>query len=67
MTDITGFGFDDDVASAAPGERDRRRVGAGIVVLLAARSSAARRLRFSFCKRMETLHVAAERLQKLRA
>jgi len=66
MTDISGFGFDDDVSfvkylvkdigvAAVPGSsfyRDPR--------------NGARQVRFAFCKKLETLDAAAEKLGKLR-
>lgn len=65
MTDVSGFGFENDVAfgrhliekigvAAVPGSSfyHRPEYGAG-------------KLRFTFCKKAETLHAAAERLQKL--
>jgi aspartate/methionine/tyrosine aminotransferase len=67
MTDITGLGYDDDVAAA---EHLVSEIGVASVPgsSFYSRPELGRtRLRFSFCKRMETLHVAAERLQKLRA
>jgi aspartate/methionine/tyrosine aminotransferase len=67
MCDIAGLGFEDDVAAA---ERLVKEIGVASVPgsSFYSRPELGRtRLRFSFCKRMETLHVAAERLQKLRA
>jgi aminotransferase len=65
MTDISGFGFDDDVSfvkhlvkdvgvAAVPGSSFYRDARDG-----------ARQLRFAFCKRAETLDAAAEKLEKL--
>ena len=65
MTDITGFGFPDDVAfarhlvteigvAAVPGSSFYRDASLGRT-----------KLRFTFCKKDETLHAAAERLAKL--
>ncbi len=66
MTDISGFGFPNDVEFArhlvseigvavVPGSSFYRRSELG-----------AQQVRFCFCKRDETLQAAAERLQKLR-
>ena len=66
LTDISGFGFADDVAfahwlvkevgvAAVPGSSFYRDPKDGRA-----------RLRFSFCKKPETLAAAAERLGKLR-
>ena len=65
MTDIAGFGFPDDVAfarylvtdigvAAVPGSSFYRDPASGRT-----------RLRFTFCKKDETLSAAAERLQRL--
>jgi aminotransferase len=67
MTDISGFGFDDDVAftkylvkdvgvAAVPGSSFYRDARDG-----------ARQVRFAFCKKLETLDAAAEKLKKLRS
>jgi aminotransferase len=66
MTDISAFGFDDDVAftkylvkdigvAAVPGSSFYRDPRDG-----------ARQVRFAFCKKLETLDAAAEKLAKLR-
>jgi len=66
MTDISGFGFDDDVSfvkylvkdvgvAAVPGSSFYREARDG-----------ARQVRFAFCKKLETLDAAAEKLEKLR-
>ena len=66
MTDISGFGFSDDTAfarhlietvgvAAVPGSSFYHRPEDG-----------ARKLRFTFCKREETLRDAAERLASLK-
>jgi aspartate/methionine/tyrosine aminotransferase len=66
MTDISGFGFDDDVSftkyliqeigvAAVPGSSFYRDARDG-----------ARQVRFAFCKKMETLDAATEKLGKLR-
>lgn len=66
MTDISKFGFEDDVAfvkylvkeigvAAVPGSSFYRDARDG-----------ARQVRFAFCKKLETLDAAAEKLEKLR-
>jgi aspartate/methionine/tyrosine aminotransferase len=66
MTDISAFGFDDDVSftkylvkeigvAAVPGSSFYRDPRDG-----------ARQVRFAFCKKLETLDAAAEKLGKLR-
>jgi aminotransferase len=66
MTDISGFGFEDDVSftkylvkdigvAAVPGSSFYRDARDG-----------ARQVRFAFCKKVETLDAASERLRKLR-
>ena len=66
MTDISAFGFDDDISftkylvkeigvAAVPGSSFYRDPRDG-----------ARQVRFAFCKKLETLDAAAERLNKLR-
>ncbi len=67
MTDITPFGFRDDV------EFTRHMIRAVGVACVPGSSFysrpelGARQVRFCFCKRDDTLRLAAERLQKLRA
>jgi aminotransferase len=67
MTDISAFGFDDDVSftkflvkdigvAAVPGSSFYRDPRDG-----------AQQVRFAFCKKLETLDAAAERLEKLQA
>ncbi|MGA9508306.1 MAG: aminotransferase, partial [Candidatus Sulfotelmatobacter sp.] len=67
MTDISAFGFEDDVSftkylvreigvAAVPGSSFYHDARDG-----------ARQVRFAFCKRQETLSAAAKRLEKLRA
>ena len=67
MTDISAFGFDDDVSftkflvkdigvAAVPGSSFYRDARDG-----------ARQVRFAFCKKVQTLEAAAEKLGKLRA
>ena len=67
MTDISGLGFDDDVTAA-------RALTADVGVASVPGSSFYSRpelgrgkLRFSFCKRLETLRAAGERLARLHA
>ncbi|MFY9586638.1 MAG: aminotransferase class I/II-fold pyridoxal phosphate-dependent enzyme [Actinomycetota bacterium] len=66
MTDISGLGFDDDVEAA-------RHLTAEVGVASVPGSSFYSRpelgrtkLRFSFCKKLETLHAAGERLKAVR-
>jgi aminotransferase len=66
MCDIAGLGFADDVAAAEHLVREIRVASVPGSSFYSRAELGHRRLRFSFCKRMETLHVAAERLQKLR-
>jgi aminotransferase len=67
MTDISRFGFADDVefvkylvsdvgVAAVPGSSFYRDAGDG-----------ARQVRFAFCKKLETLDAAGEKLAKLAA
>jgi aminotransferase len=65
MTDIASFGFPDDVAFA-------RNLIESIGVAAVPGSSfyqgpdgGRQKLRFAFCKKVETLHAAAERLMRL--
>jgi len=66
MTDISGFGFDDDVAFA------RHLVAGGGVAAVPGSSfysdpaHGRQRLRFHFARRRETLEAAVERLHRLR-
>jgi aspartate/methionine/tyrosine aminotransferase len=66
MCDIAGLGYADDVAAAEHLVREIRVASVPGSSFYSRPELGHRRLRFSFCKRMETLHVAAERLQKLR-
>lgn len=66
MTDIGGFGFEDDVRFAQHLVKD---VGVAVVPGSSFYSDprdGARQVRFAFCKRDETLDAAAERLRKLK-
>jgi aspartate/methionine/tyrosine aminotransferase len=66
MTDISRFGFPDDVSFA----RDLvQRIGIAVVPGSSFYNDAAdgsRQIRFTFCKKEETLAAAAERLSRLR-
>ena len=64
---LSHLGFGDDVATArSPRRARRRRDRAGLVVLLTTRAGA-HLVRFAFCKRLETLEEAGERLRSCRA
>jgi aspartate/methionine/tyrosine aminotransferase len=65
MTDITGFGFENDVKFTQHLIRD---IGVAVVPgssFYRRRELGAQQVRFCYCKRDETLQAAAERLQKL--
>lgn len=67
MTDISGFGFADDVEFT---RHLIREVGVACVPgssFFSVPERGAQQVRFCFCKKDETLQLAAERLQKLRA
>lgn len=67
MTDISGFGFPNDVEFT---RHLIREVGVACVPGSSFYSDpqrGAQQVRFCFCKKDETLHAAAERLEKLRA
>jgi aminotransferase len=67
MTDITAFGFRDDVEFT---RHMIREVGVACVPgssFYSRPELGARQVRFCFCKCDDTLQLAAERLQKLRA
>jgi aspartate/methionine/tyrosine aminotransferase len=67
MTDITAFGFRDDVEFT---RHMIREIGVACVPgssFYSRPELGARQVRFCFCKRDDTLRLAAERLQKLRA
>jgi aspartate/methionine/tyrosine aminotransferase len=66
MCDIAGLGFADDVAAAEHLVREVRVASVPGSSFYSRPELGRTRLRFSFCKRMETLLTAAERLQKLR-
>ena len=66
MTDISGFGFPDDVTFAKYLVQD---IGVACVPgssFYRDPRDGAKQVRFAFCKRSETLDAAAERLKKLR-
>jgi aspartate/methionine/tyrosine aminotransferase len=67
MTDISGFGFPDDVEFT---RHLIRNVGVACVPgssFYSRPELGSQQVRFCFCKRDDTLHLAAERLRKLRA
>jgi aminotransferase len=67
MTDISRFGFADDVAFT---RHLIREVGVACVPgssFYSAPERGAQQVRFCFCKKDETLQLAAERLEKLRS
>ena len=66
MTDISRFGFDDDVSFA---RYLVEQIGIAVVPgssFYEAPASGARQVRFAFCKKESTLAAAAEKLSKLR-
>ena len=66
MTDISGFGFSDDVEFT---KHLIREVGVACVPgssFYSEPSLGRQQVRFCFCKKDETLHAAADRLQKLK-
>lgn len=67
MTDISGFGFADDIEFT---KFLIREIGVAVVPgssFYHDKSLGAQKVRFCFCKKDETLHSAADRLQKLKA
>src|SRR6267142_715676 len=67
MTDISNFGFTDDVAFT---RHLIREVGVACVPgssFYSISDGGNQQVRFCFCKKDETLHLAAERLEKLRS
>ena len=65
MTDISGFGFPDDVGF---GRHLIEKIGVAAVPgssFYHLPHDGAQKLRFTFCKKTETLDAAAERLAKL--
>ncbi|HEY2962740.1 MAG TPA: aminotransferase class I/II-fold pyridoxal phosphate-dependent enzyme [Pyrinomonadaceae bacterium] len=67
MTDISGFGFSDDVEFTRHLIRD---IGVACVPgssFYSVPSLGRQQVRFCFCKKDETLHAAAERLSKLKS
>ncbi len=66
MTDISAFGFENDLKFT---EHMIREIGVAVVPgssFFRRPELGAQRVRFCYCKREETLQLAAERLQKLR-
>jgi aspartate/methionine/tyrosine aminotransferase len=66
MTDISAFGFSDDVSFT---HHLVKNIGVAVVPgssFYLAPASGAQQVRFAFCKKLETLDAAAERLKKLR-
>ena len=67
MADVASLGFDDDVAAAAAlVEEIGRGDGPGLLVLLAAASWGTTCCGSPFCKKLETLEAAGERLRSSR-
>ena len=66
MCDIAGLGFADDVAAAEHLVREIRVASVPGSSFYSRPELGRTRLRFSFCKQMETLYTAAERLKNLR-
>ena len=65
MTDISGLGFDDDVTAA---RHLTKEIGVASVPGSSFYSKpdlGRTKLRFSFCKKLETLHAAGDRLRKI--
>lgn len=67
MTDISGFGFDDDVTFARFLVTDVGVAGVPGSSFYSDPASGRQRLRFHFARKRETLAAAAERLQSLKA
>jgi aminotransferase len=67
MTDITGFGFADDVAFARHLVEDVGVAAVPGTSFYSDRSAGRQRLRFHFARRRETLEAAVERLGRLSA
>jgi aspartate/methionine/tyrosine aminotransferase len=65
MTDISGFGFSDDVEFARYLAKDVGVAGVPGSSFYKSSSNGKNKLRFCFCKREETLKAADERLAKL--
>jgi aminotransferase len=66
MTDISAFGFSDDVEFT---RHLIREIGVACVPgssFYSTPASGSQQVRFCFCKKDETLHAAAERLSKLK-
>lgn len=67
MTDLSGFGFEDDVEFARFLVREVGVAGVPGSSFYSDPASGRQRLRFHFARRRETLEAAVERLQSLRA
>ncbi len=67
MTDISGFGFDDDVEFAKYLVRDIQVAAVPGSSFYRDARDGARQVRFAFCKKLETLDAAGEKLGNLRA
>jgi aspartate/methionine/tyrosine aminotransferase len=66
LADVSPLGFDDDVRAADFLVREARVAGVPSSSFYADPRKGAQHLRFSFSKKLETLHVAGERLLTLR-
>jgi aminotransferase len=66
MTDISGFGFADDLAFAQHMLENVGVIGVPGSSFYADPADGARQMRFCFCKKPETLEAAGERLTRLR-
>jgi aminotransferase len=67
MTDITGLGFDDDVEAARHLTKEIQVASVPGSSFYSRPELGRTKLRFSFCKKLETLRAAGERLTKLSA
>jgi len=64
MTDISGLGFDDDIAAARTLTTDARVASVPGSSFYSRPELGRTKLRFSFCKKLETLRAAGERLDR---